>query len=108
MTGSLKLTLPAELSFLSDARRLMDEVAAGAGLSPERTFDLKVAVSEACANAIEHAGEGVQIVASLLCDRVVVDVTNRGTFLPASGGDGGRRRVRGTFTPIHAAIRWYS
>jgi anti-sigma regulatory factor (Ser/Thr protein kinase) len=41
---------------LADVRRFVEQVAAEAALCMERAFDLKVAVSEACANAVEHAG----------------------------------------------------
>jgi len=39
-----------------DVRKFVEEVGAECALDLERVFDLKVAVSEACANVVEHAG----------------------------------------------------
>ncbi|HEY5528701.1 MAG TPA: ATP-binding protein [Thermoleophilia bacterium] len=103
VTRCLQLTLPPDLASLSDARRLMEEVGAATGLSAERTFDLKVVVSEACANAIEHANAGVEVVARLLVDRIVVEITNSGAFQPGlSVCPEGRRRGLGL--PLMASL----
>jgi anti-sigma regulatory factor (Ser/Thr protein kinase) len=80
----------------------MEEVGSATGLSEERTFDLKVAVSEACANAIEHARGGVEILARLLPDRVMVEITNVGVFHPAMSLDTDRRRGLGL--PLMATL----
>ena len=103
VTRCLQLTLPPDLASLSDARRLMEEVGAATGLSAERTFDLEVVVSEACANAIEHAKAGVEVVARLLGDRIVVKITNSGAFQPGlSVCPEGRRRGLGL--PLMASL----
>ena len=56
-----RFALAADLSELSKARRFMEEVGRATGLSDARVFDLQVAVSEAAANAIEHASSEVEI-----------------------------------------------
>ncbi len=50
------IRVKAETAQLAEIRRFVEEVALEAALDMERVFDLKVAVSEACANAVEHAG----------------------------------------------------
>ena len=74
----VKTTIPAEVAQISEARRFIQQVISQGGLSKERAFDLEVAVSEACANAIEHSGQDVELAAWRLRDRVVVEVSSRG------------------------------
>lgn len=52
------LELPSTHEALLRASSLLEEVARIVGLSPERHFDLVVAVTEAITNAIEHAHAG--------------------------------------------------
>lgn len=54
----IELKLPAAPSSASIARRFVSRYARIAKLSPERTFDLMIAVGEAVANAVEHAYRG--------------------------------------------------
>jgi PAS domain S-box-containing protein len=56
----VELQLPAAPSSAAIARRLATRYARVAGLSPERTFDLTIAVGEAVANAVEHAYLGAK------------------------------------------------
>ena len=72
---------------LADVRRFVDQVATEAALDLERTFDLKVAVSEACANAVEHAGcesTPLEISAQLSPERLTFVITDNGLFRPPS------------------------
>jgi serine/threonine-protein kinase RsbW len=85
------LTIPADLSRVSDVRRMIDEAEAADMLPPDRIYDLKVVVSEACANAIEHAGSDVRVSVwqTMLwhtMPQVVVEVANVGEFKPRCGG----------------------
>ncbi|MBV8530399.1 MAG: SpoIIE family protein phosphatase [Candidatus Eremiobacteraeota bacterium] len=57
-TDHVELRLPAAPSSAAIARRLASRYARVAKLSPERTFDLTIAVGEAAANAVEHAYRG--------------------------------------------------
>ncbi|MER5638351.1 ATP-binding protein [Kitasatospora sp. NPDC002227] len=66
------------------ARRILLGAMDTAGVDPQIAHDLGVALSEACANAVEHAvGEGFQITASLEGDRLRIEVTDSGPGLPA-------------------------
>ncbi|HEY5530030.1 MAG TPA: PocR ligand-binding domain-containing protein, partial [Thermoleophilia bacterium] len=98
-----RLLIPADLSELSKARRLMEEVGRAAPLPDDRIFDLQVAVSEAAANAIEHAASEVEIAAWLLPDRVIVEVTNDGAFQPGLYKDDEHRR-RGLGLPLMVSL----
>ena len=72
-------------------RRFVEEVAREASLDAEKAFDLKVAVCEACANAVEHGCEGsgfVEIRALLGHRRLTLVVTDSGYFRPPSYCDG--------------------
>ena len=72
------------LSCLRDTRCFVGEVARDAGLSDARSYDLKVAVCEAAANAVEHAGgseQPVEICARLHADRLQIEVVGRGEFV---------------------------
>ena len=48
--------MKAETSSLAEVRRFVEDVTTEAEIETEKAFDLKVAVSEACANAVEHTG----------------------------------------------------
>ena len=72
------------------------EAGSAASLPEARIFDLQVTVSEATANAIEHAASAVELTAWVLPDRLLVEVTNDGVFQPGLYKDhDGRRRGLG-------------
>ena len=101
--GRFFLAIPADLAELSKARLLMEEVGRAAHLPGDRVFDLQVAVSEACANAIEHAASDVEVEAWLLADRVIVEITNDGAFQPGLYKDDSHRR-RGLGLPLMVSL----
>lgn len=77
--------IKTETTELARVRRFVEDVAIEAGLAAERVFDLKVAVSEACANAMEHAGcEGLllEISARLQARRLTFVIMDSGLFRP--------------------------
>jgi serine/threonine-protein kinase RsbW len=81
------ITVRAETASLSEIRRFVEEVATEAALHVERVFDLKVAVSEASANAVEHAGCNMALLevrARLRPRRLTFTVTSTGRFRPPS------------------------
>jgi len=97
------LVIAPDLARLPDARQLALKVGEAARLSKERIFDLQVVVSEACANAIEHAASQVEIVAHVLPDRVIVEITNDGVFQPGLYKDDTSRR-RGLGLPLMVSL----
>lgn len=81
------ITVDSQTARLAEIRRFVGEVAAEVALDIERVFDLKVAVSEACANAVEHAGcetLPLEVSARLHSKRLTFVVTDNGLFHPPS------------------------
>lgn len=105
-TRYLDLAAGQETGSLRQVRGFIDQIAADAGLDDARAFDLKVAVSEACANAAQHAGErgGLRICARRETDRVVFEICDGGDFrLPALSPEGTRTN-RGLGLPLMVTL----
>ncbi|MFJ8040289.1 ATP-binding protein [Kitasatospora sp. NPDC096147] len=69
------------------ARRILLGAMDSAGVDPQIAFDLGIALTEACANAVEHAtcsrpDEGFQVTASISGDTLRIEVTDSGPGLP--------------------------
>lgn len=102
-----RLTMRQDMAFLAETRIFATEVAREARLGDERTFDLKVAISEACANAVEHSShtEGkAELCAWLYSDRLTVEVTSPGPFLLRSAMESEQRQHRGMGLPLMVAL----
>lgn len=95
-----------DLGALSGARRFVADTVAGSGLSEERIYDLKLAVSEACANAIEHGrpGADLKLTVRLLRDRIEADVFALSDFEMPSMAKVERDSHRGMGLPLMAAL----
>ncbi|HZU56515.1 MAG TPA: ATP-binding protein [Actinocrinis sp.] len=79
------LLLPREAESVGKARRMLRDTATLAGMDPDVSFDLGVALTEACANVIEHAGqaEGYWVAAGISDERCWIDVIDNGVgFAP--------------------------
>jgi anti-sigma regulatory factor (Ser/Thr protein kinase) len=102
---SVTLTIPPDLARLAEIRQMVVDIAGALPLSRGRTYDLKLAASEACANAIEHGtGPGpIEIVARVLSDRLIVQVTNSGVFRPVLSKDTESQR-RGLGLPLMVSL----
>ena len=92
MTDTVRLTFPAKPDYLILARLALAGIARAYPLEPELLADLKLAVTEACGNAVRHAyanGTGSVTVAYTVVDeRLELVVEDRGTGLPLpSSGD---------------------
>ena len=100
------IRVEAETSRLADIRRFVEEVANEAALDLERIFDCKVAVSEACANALEHAGchpLPLEVGARLHARRLTFVVTDNGPFRNLSSPRD-ESRNRGLGMPLMVAL----
>jgi serine/threonine-protein kinase RsbW len=78
------LHLRREAASVPLARRLLMGTMETAGVDPDISFDLSVALSEACANAVEHAGTttGYCVTAQIDGDRCRIEVADSGPGLP--------------------------
>ena len=90
---------------LAEVRRFVDDVSNDLGLSEEHSYDLKVAVSEASANAIEHSGGAdiLQVCATRFSDRLTIDVVDAGNFR-LSNRQSGAPQHRGLGLPLMVAL----
>ena len=79
-------TFPCDLRVLSDVRAFVEKWGKEVGLEEEQRYRLKLAASEACANAIEHPEErgDLTLWAWDRGDRFTVDVWNAGEFVVRS------------------------
>ncbi|NYV77746.1 ATP-binding protein [Streptomyces sp. UH6] len=78
------LQLRREAASVPFARRLLLGAMETAGVDPDICYDLSVALSEACANAVEHGGQGAgaaaayQVTAYLDGERCRIEVSDSG------------------------------
>ena len=79
MTELLRLRLPANAAFATVARESVVSLARGLGFSEDERAGIRLAVGEACNNAVDHAGGRAMF--TLQCfqddDALVVDVESR-------------------------------
>jgi serine/threonine-protein kinase RsbW len=96
----INLTIPAKAEYITLGRLALTALARVRELPEETLADLKLALTEACSNAVRHAystNEGtVEILYELQTDRLIVEVCDQGRgFVPPSGleeidfGEGG-------------------
>jgi serine/threonine-protein kinase RsbW len=80
--ATISLSVPAKPEYVIVCRLALDGIADVAPLTPEALSDLKLAVTEACANSIAHAygADGGQITVDVAVapDRVLVEVADDG------------------------------
>ena len=90
MTYETNLTIPSQGEYLSQVRAWLIDPATRAHLSPEELGDVHLAVTEACANIIEHAYGGrsdrtIFLTATARDDRLSVTIRDTGErFDPSS------------------------
>jgi serine/threonine-protein kinase RsbW len=87
---AIRLTIPARPEYISLSRLALTGLSRVRRLSAETLADLKLALTEACSNAVRHAypeGDGVvEISYSLRDDRIVIEVSDDGGgFDPKAG-----------------------
>jgi len=102
-----RMCTKAEPSELAVIRRFVEEVAVSANLRNSRVFDLKVAVSEACANAVEHAGRNrgqLEVTALHTCGRLTFEILDTGAFHVPEADLASRRENRGLGLPLMVAL----
>lgn len=85
---TIRLTFPAKADYLLLARLALSGVVRDLPVGPELLADLRLAVTEACGNAVRHAyadGDGDVVVAFVVKDdrlEMIVEDTGSGLELP--------------------------
>jgi len=76
----LVLSLPREAVSVPVTRQVLDGCLASLGVTPDTRADIALALSEACANVIQHAGAGeeYEVQVSARDRRCVIEVVNSG------------------------------
>lgn len=84
MEIKLVLWLPRDAVSVPVSRQVLDSCLETLGVSPDTRADIALALSEACANVVQHAGPGeeYEVQVSTRNRRCVIEVVN------TSGGDG--------------------
>src|SRR4030088_1641214 len=98
MEIKMVLYLPRDSASVPVSRRVLDGCLQTLGVTPDTRADIALALSEACANVIQHAGPGeeyeVQVNARNGQCAIEVDNAGRGGGEPTPDG-GGTGTVRG-------------
>jgi serine/threonine-protein kinase RsbW len=89
---AVRLTIPAKAEYITLGRLALTGLSRLGGLPQETVADLKLALTEACSNAVRHAYPGrdgkVEIVYELQNDRLVIEVVDDGEgFAPGNRVD---------------------
>jgi anti-sigma regulatory factor (Ser/Thr protein kinase) len=87
---AVRLTVQDEPAEVAEVRRAVDRIGVAAGLSDDALFGLKVAATEAVANALRHPGAGdttVEVTIAAHEEALEVEVANAGEFRIRDGGD---------------------
>jgi serine/threonine-protein kinase RsbW len=90
MSSEVRLRMPARAEYLLLGRLALAGLARTVPLDPELLADLKLAVTEACANAVRHAyeAEGSMTLCFSVDERLVrIDVEDEGTGFEAQQVD---------------------
>ena len=81
MEIKLVLSLPREAVSVPVSRQVLDGCLETLGVTPDTRADIALALSEACANVVQHAGPGeeYEVQVSARDRRCVIEVVNAGT-----------------------------
>jgi anti-sigma regulatory factor (Ser/Thr protein kinase) len=94
LESTLEMTLPARSSVLGGLRRTVDRWLQAAGATEDDQFDITLSVSEAAANAIQHAYGANEATFTVGCEQqdrqVTVTVRDAGRWRTSSPPGGGR------------------
>jgi serine/threonine-protein kinase RsbW len=84
------LFLPRDAASVPVSRQVLNACLETLGVTPDTRTDIALALSEACANVVQHAGPGdeYEVLASARNGRCVIEVVNTGDG--RSAVDGGR------------------
>lgn len=89
----IELTFPARAEYVGVARLTVSGIANRVGLAYDDIEDVKLAVAEACTNAVEHAYHtdetgSIHMCCSIMEDRLVIEVSDQGKSFPVEALSG--------------------
>jgi serine/threonine-protein kinase RsbW len=100
MEIKMALYLPRDAASVPVTRRVLDRCLETLGVTPDTRADLALALSEACANVVQHAGPGeeYEVLVSAGSGQCVIEVVNagRGIGTVQFGAGPGRERLDGS------------
>ena len=103
MEIKMALYLPRDAASVPVTRRVLDRCLETLGVTPDTRDDIALALSEACANVVQHAGPGeeYQVQVSARNRQCVIEVVNAGSRTgTVRGGRGtGQERLGGVLLP---------
>ena len=81
MEINLVLHLPRDVTSVPVSRQVLDGCLETLGVTPDTRADIALALSEACANVVQHAGPGeeYQVQVSAGDGRCIIEVVNTGS-----------------------------
>ena len=87
MEIKMALYLPRDAESVTVARRVLDRCLETLGVTPDTRADIALALSEACANVVQHAGpaEEYQVQVSARNGQCVIEVVNAGSVRGGRG-----------------------
>jgi serine/threonine-protein kinase RsbW len=90
MEINLVLHLPRDVTSVPVSRQLLDGCLETLGVTPDTRADIALALSEACANVVQHAGPGeeYQVQVSVGNGQCVIEVVNTGSGAGGEWADG--------------------
>lgn len=90
MEIKMVLHLPRDAVSVPVCRQVLDRCLATLGVTPDTRADIALALSEACANVVQHAGpgEGYEVQVMAMDHRCAIEVVNTGS--PGNGSGAGR------------------
>ena len=82
MEVNVALSLPRDVASVPVTRQVLDSCLERLGVMPETRADIALALSEACANVIRHAGPGeeYEVIATTRHGRCVIEVVDNGRY----------------------------
>ena len=94
------LYLPRDVASVPGSRQVLDSCLATLGVTPDTRTDIALALSEACANVIQHAGpaDEYEVLAMASNGRCVIEVVNT-AHRDAAGADQEGAPAGQPFTP---------
>jgi serine/threonine-protein kinase RsbW len=95
MEIKMALYLPRDAASVPVTRRVLDRCLETLGVTPDTRADIALALSEACANVVQHAGPGqeYQVQVSARNGQCVIEVVNAGSGQAAGPARNGLAHV---------------